>query len=112
MYMDLESHDGTSHKTWAENEVMEPFEYHLGFRGKRPRKDPFFPASQSNLLLSEEWFAAKIPADSFQSIFSVLSQALVATDYKITELEDGVSVFECTVGNRRRQVSKRYQKVW
>ncbi|SVC17026.1 uncharacterized protein METZ01_LOCUS269880, partial [marine metagenome] len=30
MYMDLESHDGTSHKTWAENEVMEPFEYHVG----------------------------------------------------------------------------------
>ena len=112
MYMDLETHDGTSHKIWAENQVMEPFEYHLGFRGRRAREDPFYLARESNLLQDDEWFAVKISQTSMQSMYSALSNAHVAMDYKITEVEEGLFSFECSVDSRRRRVTKKYRKIW
>lgn len=112
VYMDLETHDGTNHKIWAENNVMEPFEYHLGFRGRRAREDPFYGARDSNLLLDDEWFAVKIPRNSIQSMYSVLSNALISMDYQITEVDPGHFSFQCTVDSQRRRVTKRYQKIW
>lgn len=40
-YVDVETHNEENHKTWTLNPVMEPFELHLGLRGKQKRHDPF-----------------------------------------------------------------------
>ena len=111
VYMDLETHDGTNHKIWAENTDMEPFEYHLGFRGRKAREDPFYPARESNLLLDDEWFAAKIPKSSIESMYSVLSNALIAMDYQ-NRVEQGTFRFSALLILNDVPVTKRYRKIW
>lgn len=52
LYTDLEYHDAESHKTWTHNPVMEPFELHLGVRGKAHKEDPFIQQDPPPRMLS------------------------------------------------------------
>ena len=111
VYLDLETHAGTNHKTWAENEIMEPFEYHLGIRG-RPKEDPFLNVTDKWLLEHDEWFAVVIPNTSFITLVSIIRRAILESNYRQRETENGFVEFSCDVGGHKRFVEKKYTKVW